>query len=311
MDPKPDPPPMLKGYPNTSNTSHEKPKGYPMLAAQIEQRPELAIFRRFGALNAENLLYLQAELVLLADELQKQQAVDHSSSVESRAKYALNWYHLRNSRSNDDSKQLDLVHMIRQTLWQYSMHHNIGAIAGLQLTLRTDEALIQQSRVLSYPDPDQYDLKYMQSFLHSEEHMNLCLLGPDATIWGSLSEPNSHSPDLVSLCPRKKEDPFSNWVVDNAITALVRFGCSCFMRSSRANMRGIIGYEDAKVMRITYWMTSVIASLLPIGSIVILYEVHSTAAKLGIIAAFNVLVSLCLSAFTNAKRAEVFGITAA
>ncbi|KAF2441969.1 hypothetical protein P171DRAFT_366077 [Karstenula rhodostoma CBS 690.94] len=277
----------------SSNASQNKPKGYPMLAAQIEKRPELAMFRRFGGLNAENLLYLQAELVLLEDELRKQQAEDHSSSVEAKAKYALNWYHLRNSRNNGDSKQLDLVHRIRETLWQYN------------------EALIQQSRVLSYPEPDQYDLKYMQRFLHSQEHMDLCLLGPDATIWGSLSEPHSHSADLASLCPRKKEDPFSNWVVDNAITKLVRCGCSCFLRSSRADMRGIIGYEDVKVMRITYWMTSVIASLLPIGSIVILYKAHSTAARLGIIAAFNMLVSLCLSAFTNAKRVEVFAITAA
>ncbi|OAG07178.1 uncharacterized protein CC84DRAFT_1089552 [Paraphaeosphaeria sporulosa] len=296
---------------NSNNASHEKPKGYPMLAAQIEQRPEMAIFRRFGALNAENLLYLQAELVLLEDELRKQQAEDHSSSIEYKAKYALNWFHLRNSRSNGDSKQLDLVHTIRETLWQYSEYCNLRTTAGLLLIYRIDEALIQQSRVLSYPEPDRYDLEYMQRFLHSKAHMDLCLLGPDAAIWGSLSKPDSHSPDLASLCPRKKEDPFSNWVVDNAITKLVRCGCSCFLRSSRADMRGIIGYEDIKVMQITYWMTSVIASLLPIGSIVILYKVQSTAARLGIIAAFNVLVSLCLSAFTNAKRAEVFAITAA
>lgn len=76
-------------------------------------------------------------------------------------------------------------------------------------------------------------------------------------------------------------------------------------------MHGIIGYQDAKVLQITYWMTSVIASLIPIGSIIVLYKVHSMAARLGIIAGFNVLVSLCLSIFTDAKRAEVFAITAA
>ncbi|KAL1600692.1 hypothetical protein SLS60_007080 [Paraconiothyrium brasiliense] len=296
---------------SSSNASSEKAQGYPMLAAQIEQRPEMAIFRRFGGLNAENLLYLQAELVLLEEELQKQQLEDCNSNIEPKTKYARNWYHLRNSRSNGDSRQLDLVHTIRETLWQYSTRRQVDLRGKMLLTLHSDEALIQQSRVLSYPEPDQYDLKYMQRFLHSKHHMDLCLLGPDATIWGSLSEPHSHSPDLASLRPRKKEDPFSNWVVDNAITKLVRCGCACFLRSSRADMRGIIGYEDEKVMQITYWMTSVIASLLPIGSIVILYKVQSMAARLGIIAAFNVLVSLCLSVFTNAKRAEVFAVTAA
>jgi len=49
-----------------------KIKGYPKLAGQIELCPETAIFRRFGALNAENLLYFQAELVWLETELTKQ-----------------------------------------------------------------------------------------------------------------------------------------------------------------------------------------------------------------------------------------------
>lgn len=94
-----------------------------MLAAQIEQQPEMAIFRRFGALNAENLLYLQAELVHLEEELQKQQIGDHHSGVESKSKYALNWFHLRNSPANGDSKQFEMIHLIRDTLWKYSTHH--------------------------------------------------------------------------------------------------------------------------------------------------------------------------------------------
>jgi hypothetical protein len=39
--------------------------GYPKLARHMGASPEIAIFRRFGALNAQNLLYLQAELVHL------------------------------------------------------------------------------------------------------------------------------------------------------------------------------------------------------------------------------------------------------
>jgi hypothetical protein len=41
------------------------PNGYTKLAIQMGQYSEMAIFRRFGALNAQNLLYLQAELVQL------------------------------------------------------------------------------------------------------------------------------------------------------------------------------------------------------------------------------------------------------
>ncbi|KAI0617669.1 hypothetical protein TUN199_10331 [Pyrenophora tritici-repentis] len=58
-------------------------------------------------------------------------------------------------------------------------------------------------------------------------------------------------------------------------------------------------------------MNSILASLIPIASIVVLCFVSSMPARLGTIAGFNVLVSICLMAFAGAKRAEVFAISAA
>lgn len=43
--------------------------GYDKLASLIGDHPGLSIYRRFGSLAAKNLLYMQAELVLLEDEL--------------------------------------------------------------------------------------------------------------------------------------------------------------------------------------------------------------------------------------------------
>ncbi len=45
--------------------------GYTALALLMGRVPEVAIFRRFSTLNARNLLYLQAELVQLEDDLEK------------------------------------------------------------------------------------------------------------------------------------------------------------------------------------------------------------------------------------------------
>jgi hypothetical protein len=168
---------------------------------------------------------------------------------------------------------------------------------------------VQQSRILAYPDPDQWDLTYVQNFIHNKEVMGLPFKGPDATVWGSVSGRVKPSPDLITLCPRQKEDPFSGWVIEKAITNLFRCGCARFMK--RSKVHGVIGYEDTKVLRVTYWITSIMASLIPIASIVVLYLVHSMPARLGIIGAFNVLISVCLSGFTNAKRVEVFAVTAA
>jgi hypothetical protein len=99
----------------------EKIKGYPRLASQIELRPDLAIFRRFGSLNAENLLYFQAELTMLERDLHDQQLEDHSSGHSRKSKYALSWYQLESSGLDGDERQLQLVFRMREVLKQYSM----------------------------------------------------------------------------------------------------------------------------------------------------------------------------------------------
>lgn len=69
---------------------------------------------------------------------------------------------------------------------------------------------------------------------------------------------------------------------------------------------------DSSVAKVTLWVTSITAALLPIIPIVILVlSVQSKPARLGVIAAFNVLVSVCLTYFTDGTRKDVFSVTAA
>lgn len=139
--------------------------------------------------------------------------------------------------------------------------------------------------------------------------MQLPFSGPDSYTWGSCADRESHSADLITLCPRPKEDPFSNFAAEKTIGILFKCGLDRFMKPSA--IHGVVGYEDTTVFKITYWITGIVASLIPISSILVLYAVHSIKARLGVIAAFNVLLSVCLIGFTNAKRAEIFAVTAA
>ena len=100
-----------------------KVSGYPKLAGQIGIRPGLSIFRRFGSLNSENLLYLQAELVLLEQALEEQQQRDRKSTNLRTCNYSTNWYQLKRSACNGDVAQLNLVLEIRRVLKQYSKSH--------------------------------------------------------------------------------------------------------------------------------------------------------------------------------------------
>ena len=137
----------------------------------------------------------------------------------------------------------------------------------------------------------------------------LALIEKDAHTWGSVLDRKSHSIDLIALRPRLKDDPFSGWIAKNALVLLLRCGLARFKTPSRVH--GVVGYNDSTIFKITYWVSSILASLIPVLSIVVLYHVHSITSRLAIIGAFNILMSVCLSAFTDAKRSEVFTITTA
>jgi len=82
--------------------------------------PETAIFRRFGALNAQNLLYLQAELTYLEKQLRKCERADNKSPEGLKSRYALDWFWLSRSAADGDEEQWELVKKMRVTLKEYS-----------------------------------------------------------------------------------------------------------------------------------------------------------------------------------------------
>jgi hypothetical protein len=94
--------------------------GYPKLAGQMGILPESAMFRTFAALNARNLLYLQAELVALENALLQCEIDD--AKDEKRCQYALDWFWLHQSQWDEEtSKQYNLIHQIKEKLKEYSL----------------------------------------------------------------------------------------------------------------------------------------------------------------------------------------------
>lgn len=72
--------------------------GYDNLASLIGDYPSLSIYRRFGSLAAKNLLYMQAELVLLEDELKVIAECDHEGPLGTDL--GTSWEGLRNAPEN-------------------------------------------------------------------------------------------------------------------------------------------------------------------------------------------------------------------
>ena len=86
-----------------------------MLADRMGIVPEMAIFRRFGDLNTQNLLYLQAELINYEAELRKLEQRDAKDSGE-KERYSSDWIKLRLSKVRGDGAQWEKFKDIRLTL---------------------------------------------------------------------------------------------------------------------------------------------------------------------------------------------------
>jgi hypothetical protein len=96
--------------------------GYSKLASLMGAHPELATFRRFSTLAAQNLLYLQAELVFLENKLRKCVDADASSGDIYREMYDRDWQSLSESgaTAGGNGEQWATVLRIRGVLKEYS-----------------------------------------------------------------------------------------------------------------------------------------------------------------------------------------------
>ncbi|KAL9070527.1 MAG: hypothetical protein Q9161_004824 [Pseudevernia consocians] len=174
-------------------------EGYAKLASLMGAHPEVAILRRFGALNAQNLLYLQAELVALESDLQKFSLEERTSNDPHREFNSRDWYSLSMSEENIDNnestgRQWRCALMIRDRLKEYN------------------EALLQQTTLASLRSPNPRDLAFLQEWMIRPTMGNVYLLGRDSDIW---SIPDIS--DLIALNSRHADDPFTAWVANKAV----------------------------------------------------------------------------------------------
>ncbi|KAI2777082.1 hypothetical protein F4815DRAFT_482391 [Daldinia loculata] len=75
---------------------------------------------------------------------------------------------------------------------------------------------------------------------------------------------------------------------------------------------GLYTYEESLISSVINIITTDVAAVLPLSSIVVLYYlVKSESTRLGILIIFSACFALVLALMTNARRIEVFAATAA
>lgn len=90
------------------------------LAREMDQNPEIGIFRRFGELNNFSLLYMQAEIASLEQEFLAQRGEDLQSSCQITQSYNFSMDRLRCFEGRGAAKQRDLLMDIQAKLKIYS-----------------------------------------------------------------------------------------------------------------------------------------------------------------------------------------------
>ena len=116
--------------------------GYNILAHLMGAYPELSIFRRFGALNARNILYFQAELADLENKLHAAEKADLESGHVDRKIYSRDWRTLSESvdAADGNGSQWEIFLRIREKLREYST----SVVGFIQIKQKFDTAQTQR-----------------------------------------------------------------------------------------------------------------------------------------------------------------------
>lgn len=93
-------------------------EGYAKVAHLMAKYDEFAILRRFKALNNQDLLYSQAEIIHLEERLHR--LVDRDAAHPDRRFYSKDWWTLSHGQDEESREQWHTIREIRKKLDKYS-----------------------------------------------------------------------------------------------------------------------------------------------------------------------------------------------
>ncbi|KAL5366207.1 hypothetical protein BJX96DRAFT_169742 [Aspergillus floccosus] len=268
-------------------------EGYDKLATFLGAHPEFQFFRRFSTLSTKNLLYLQAELAHLERELgiivdeDKELASDFSEKLN----YPFSLRDLKRSARPEsvDSYQWDKVKEVRALLYQYNA------------------AILQQAQILDFRAPAKVEAAGLREWLRRPEggggiFQNLI----EKDIWSEANEG-----DLSAIFRQQDEvDSLTKWICTDFLDWFhKRWGHRA--KDKYDLEMGARTYNYHTIKAYTHAASIVISGLLPASSIIVLYFLRETTAKLMVVFAYNLVFSWVLGFLVKARRAEIFAAATA
>lgn len=171
--------------------------GYGKMAELMSSHDEFAILRRFRHLNMKNLLYLQAEIAHLEEELGE--LADRDSMDFELQFHGRDWWSLANGEDETSQEQWEKVLQLREKLDIYN------------------DAVLKQARLARLDGPSRYELSFLRRWMERPRMGNFPLLGLDRKTWDE-----AHEDDLLALRERSRSDMFSSWVAETLVPTFHR-----------------------------------------------------------------------------------------
>lgn len=172
-----------------------------------------------------------------------------------------------------------------------------------------DAALLRYHQIMTLlPRPSPRDVDILANNLEAPQFSDY-LLGLDCTIW----KDKATRRDLVSVNNNPGFDILTKGLIAWCLQPYYRLvGGRESSRKGRPNADAdLFHYEDSHLMIPASILSVVLVALLPVLSIVVLYNVHSTSVRLALLAVFTAVFSASVAVLGKANRFEVFASAAA
>ncbi|GKZ74086.1 hypothetical protein AnigIFM50267_011325 [Aspergillus niger] len=256
-------------------------KGYDRLAALMACDPGSSIYRSFAKLNAKNLLYLQAEIAYIQNDLQY--IIEKDGQSEDKVSFPFSVWDMKTS---EDPVQWEKVIEARRLLKEYN------------------ETLLQQAQLLRLNAPEKADLEVFQEWLKEEESRHMWFSPPDQ--WRGENES-----DLIALNSRHEEtDRFTRFVYTRVVSWFHRMaGVNDTKRKDIES--GVWYYDDRTIKSWTYILSLIISGVLPATSMIVLYFLKDPAAILITIFVYDMVFVLVMGFMVKPRRVEIFAAATA
>lgn len=189
-------------------------RGYRRLADFMAWNPSYAIFYRFRAANALNLLGLQAEISRLESRLLQTTIQDENQAQDPVKKtYQNDWTSLQDGEGGN-SQQWKLILDLRQRLNEYSNCSSVKYPKRRDNINRgLDTAIVNQITINQQVDPSKRNLENLRAWIEDIYGLGSSLRGHDSRIWFTKEEGEDKLNDKVAIWPEGSgRDGFSSLI---------------------------------------------------------------------------------------------------